>query len=245
MDGFCDRHRRDVIAYPAKLSRLYQSLEMTILPNMAKKEYKPRLGFDIRVKPPSRSKTKPPAWAKPEDKTCEMDGCDEQAACSLPKSPREPRQRLWFCLAHARAHNKNWNYFDGLSDQEAKAAREANLYGGRPTWSMGKNDRARAAGANAGPADMIDAHGVLGPEAKTKAAARGHHRDGKQLTKLQVNAFDTMALPYTAPSSEIRRRYTELVRRFHPDSNDGDRSAEEQLNEVVKAHTIMKKARFL
>ena len=214
---------------------------------MAKKDYKPRLGFDIRVKPPSKSKTKPPAWSKPEDKTCEKEGCDEQAACSLPKSPREPRTRIWYCLAHAREHNKGWNYFEGMSEGEAKAAREANLYGDRPTWSMGKNDRARAAaGAGAqGSGDMADAFGVLGKEAKTKAAERGHYREGKRLTKLQVNAFDTLALPYTAPAMEIRKRYAELVRRFHPDSNQGDRSAEEQLTEVVKSHTILKKARFL
>jgi len=212
---------------------------------MAQKEYKPRLGFDIRVKPPSKSKTKPPAWAKPEDKECEVDDCNEQAACSLPKSPREPKTRIWYCLAHARDHNKNWNYFDGLSDAEAKAEQEANRYGGRPTWSMGKNDRARAAANARGAADMDDAHGMFKEQAKTQTDTRGHYRNGKRLTKLQVNAFETLALPVNAPSADIRRRYAELVRRFHPDSNGGDRSAEEQLNDVVKAHTILKRGRFL
>lgn len=211
---------------------------------MAKKEYKPRLGFDIRAKPPV-GKQKPPAWAEPSDRTCEKKGCEEKAACSLPKSPREPRNRIWFCLAHAREHNKGWNYFDGMSDAEAKAARDSNIYGGRPTWSMGKNDRARAASQATGPADMTDAFGLLGEEAKTQTEVPGHYRDSKRLTKLQVGAFDTLALPYTAPALEIRRRYAELVRRFHPDSNDGDRGAEEQLNEVVKSHSILKKARFL
>ena len=110
---------------------------------------------------------------------------------------------------------------------------------------MGKNDRARAAGKATGPADMKDAFGVFGKEAKIQSETHGQYREGKRLTKLQVNAFDTLALPYTAPALEIRRRYAELVRRFHPDSNDGDRGAEEQLNEVVKSHTILKKARFL
>lgn len=212
---------------------------------MAKEEYKPRLGFDIRVKPPSKAKAKPPAWAEPVDKVCEMEGCEEPAACSLAKSPREPRKRVWYCLAHAREHNKNWNYFDGMTPEEAKAARDANIYGDRPTWSMGKNDRARAAANARGPADMADAFGVFGKEAQAQADARGHYREGKRLTKLQVNAFETLALPFNAPSAEIRRRYAELVRRFHPDSNGGDRSAEQQLTEVVKAHTILKKARFL
>ncbi len=212
---------------------------------MAKQEYKPRLGFDIRVKPPAKGKQKPPAWADPGERACEKDGCKEQAACSLPKSPREPRKRAWFCLEHARAHNKNWNYFEGMSEAEAKAAREANIYGDRPTWSMGKNDRARAAANARGPADMADAFGVFGKEARAQADVRGHYRGGKRLTKLQVKAFETLALPFNAPQAEIRRRYAELVRRFHPDANDGDRGAEAQLTEVVKAHTILKKGRFL
>jgi DnaJ domain len=211
---------------------------------MPKKDYKPRLGFDIRVKPPTRG-GKPPAWSKPEDRDCEWKDCDNQAACSLPKSPREPRKLVWYCLAHAREHNKSWNYFDGLSDAEAKAAREANQYGGRPTWSMGKNDRARASLNKTGSADMADAFGVLDKEAASQSKMRGQYRDGKLLTKLQAKAFDTMALPYGATSGNIRKRYAELVRRFHPDANGGDRSAEQQLSEVVKAHTIMKKAKFV
>ena len=145
---------------------------------MAKKEYKPRLGFDIRVKPPT-GKQKPPAWAEPSDRACEKEGCEEQAACSLPKSPRTPRSRVWYCLVHAREHNKSWNYFEGMSEGEAKAAREANIYGDRPTWSMGKNDRARAATQKTGPADMEDAFGVFGKEAKTQTETRGHYREGK------------------------------------------------------------------
>jgi len=214
---------------------------------MTRKEYKPRLGYDIRVKPPQDKDSKPPNWAKsnPAEQVCAASDCDKQAACALPKSPRQPRERIWLCLAHARQHNKSWNYFDGLSDAEAKAEQEANRYGGRPTWSMGKNDRARAAMGSPGPADAEDAFGVFSVQAKRQVDARGHFRKGVKLTKLQVKAFETMALPFNAPSTAIRKRYAELVRRFHPDANEGDRSAETQLGEVVKAHTIMKKAGFV
>lgn len=214
---------------------------------MSKDNYKPRLGFDIRVKPPGKAaaKKKTAVWADPGERLCQFEGCEEQAACSLPKSPRTPRERIWYCLAHARDHNKNWNYFEGMSEMEAKAAREANLYGDRPTWSMGKNDRARAAANARGPADMDDAHGVFTEDAKVRTQARGFYRNGKRLTKLQEKAYETLALPHTAAAVEIRRRYAELVRRFHPDSNGGDRGAEAQLAEVVKAHTILKKAGHL
>lgn len=211
---------------------------------MPRDDYKPRLGFDIRVKPPGRA-PKAAAWAEPKDAPCSAPGCAEKAACSLPKSPREPRERIWLCLDHARDHNRSWNYFDGLSDDEAKKVREASQYGDRPTWSMGRNERARAAAKARGPADLEDSFGMFGREAAVQTETRGHFRGGKRLTRLQIGAFETLALPFEAPASDIRRRYAELLRRFHPDANGGDRSAEQQLQDVVKAHQILKKAQFL
>jgi len=64
------------------------------------------------------------------------------------------------------------------------------------------------------------------------------------LTKLQTQAFVTLGLQPTAKGPDIRRRYAELLRQYHPDANGGDRSAEAQLTAVVKAHQILKKARI-
>jgi curved DNA-binding protein CbpA len=41
---------------------------------------------------------------------------------------------------------------------------------------------------------------------------------------------------------EVRRRYSELVRRFHPDRNGGDRSHEAQLSEVLSAWQTLRGA---
>lgn len=54
---------------------------------------------------------------------CDRDGCDEPGDRPAPKSPNSP-ERWYFCEAHAAEYNKNWNYFEGLSAEEA-AAREA------------------------------------------------------------------------------------------------------------------------
>jgi curved DNA-binding protein CbpA len=41
----------------------------------------------------------------------------------------------------------------------------------------------------------------------------------------------------------VRKRYSELVRRFHPDRNGGDRSHERQLAQVIAAWQSLRKAR--
>jgi hypothetical protein len=54
---------------------------------------------------------------------CDRHGCDQPGDRPAPKSPNS-RERWYFCEAHAAEYNRNWNYFEGLSAEEA-AAREA------------------------------------------------------------------------------------------------------------------------
>lgn len=210
---------------------------------MTEEQYKPRLGFDIRVKPPSARGRRKQAWREEEQKRpCEREDCAEKATVRVAKSPRDPSERIWLCARHAAEHNRSWNYFDGLSAEEAQKARLSSTYGDRPTWEMGKNERAAAAAKARGQADFEDPLGALGEDGAPARADAGSYREGRKLPRLQVKAFETLDLKVTAPSGDIRRRYAELVRRYHPDSNGGDRSAEAQLQEVVKAHQILKKA---
>jgi len=205
--------------------------------------YRPRHGFDIRVKPPGERK-EPPAWARNHTRKCDQEGCEEKAVVRAAKSPRETAVKIWLCAEHARAHNAKWNFFDGLSESEAEAARLANIYGDRPTWAMGKNERARTAAKARGPADLRDSFGLFAEAVKSSPSAQNSLRDGRPVSKLQKKAFETLDLTVSAPASDIRKQYAEMLRRFHPDANGGDRGAEAQLQEVVKAHQILKKAGF-
>ena len=53
---------------------------------------------------------------------CDRDGCDEPGDRPAPKAPNS-RERWYFCEAHAAEYNKNWNYFAGLTAEEAARAR--------------------------------------------------------------------------------------------------------------------------
>jgi hypothetical protein len=54
---------------------------------------------------------------------CDRHGCDQPGNCPAPKSPNSP-ERWYFCQEHAGEYNRGWNYFEGLSAEEA-AEREA------------------------------------------------------------------------------------------------------------------------
>ena len=45
-----------------------------------------------------------------------------------------------------------------------------------------------------------------------------------------------------ADRPQLRRRYSELVRRYHPDRNGGDRTHEDRLQRVVEAYQLLRRA---
>ncbi|BAV65900.1 J domain-containing protein [Sphingobium cloacae] len=53
---------------------------------------------------------------------CDRHGCDRPGDCPAPKSPNS-RERWYFCADHAGEYNRNWDYFQGL-DQEERERRE-------------------------------------------------------------------------------------------------------------------------
>jgi hypothetical protein len=63
------------------------------------------------------------ARAAQQVRLCDRDGCDNPGDRPAPKSPNSP-ERWYFCESHAAEYNRNWNYFEGLSAEDA-AAREA------------------------------------------------------------------------------------------------------------------------
>jgi DnaJ-domain-containing protein 1 len=194
---------------------------------MAKARTSP-LGLDIRIKPDGK-----PAPA-PKLRPCGIDGCREEGAYRVPKSRENLSAYLLLCLAHAREHNEKWDYFAGMSEAEIEHFRTEAVVGHRPTWPLGK----RAAGFSFGRTGtrVEDGYAVFA-EDDTGTAPR---RPVRILSQLQRQAFDVLNLESSATLNEIKARYKELVKRFHPDANGGDRGAEERLKQVIKAYGVLR-----
>ena len=49
---------------------------------------------------------------------CDRHGCERPGRHPAPKAPNQP-DRWYFCEQHAAEYNRKWNYFEGLSADEA------------------------------------------------------------------------------------------------------------------------------
>ena len=194
---------------------------------MGEAGYRPRFGKDIRIKPDV------PASARAA-RRCAADGCEGEGNYRVPKSRNRLDEHIWFCLEHARAHNEAWNYFSGMSDEEIRAFQTEAVIGHRPTWPLGK----RAAHPKNGQAfhHIHDVHHVFGEDGEET----GPRRPVRPITRPVAIALEVLDLDARATLHEIKARYKELVKRFHPDANGGDRGAEERLKKVIQAYGVLR-----
>jgi len=157
-----------------------------------------------------------------------------------------PGDYRWFCLDHVRAFNAGYDYFAGLGPEEIAAAQHP-LAG----WDSENRAFRPDAGIDKAPrwADYADPLEAIARRAQARAGEMagemkgrsGQHR-APRMTPDERRALGTLGLSPDANRHQLRARYSELVRRYHPDRNGGDRSHEARLQAVVEAYQLLRRA---
>ena len=169
---------------------------------------------------------------------CAHPGCREPGEFRAPGAERAsfdgPGQWRWLCLDHVREFNDRYNWFNGMSAEEISAAQHP--YGGweRETRAFG------TVGQSPPPkwADFADPLDAIG--ARFKAAQITQRKDGRPLSPSDRKHLAALDLDIDVDRRGLRMRYTELLRRYHPDHNGGDRGHEKALRAVIDAYTALK-----
>ena len=198
-------------------------------------------GFDMSVK--SAKKKNPrgrrgmTGASETSTRACEHPGCEEPGAYRAPRAPDVLDEFKWFCKDHVREYNLKWNFFDGKTEAEMNAQDSADKVWERKTKEW--RDPEAKAWARLG---IEDPHQVLGNNA-TRNPGRKKAGGGRKLPPTERKAIEILEAEDTMTKAEIRKAYKKLIKVLHPDMNGGDRSQEEQLQEVVWAWDQIKDSR--
>jgi hypothetical protein len=171
---------------------------------------------------------------------CANPGCREPGEFKAPLAPPSfdgPGTWQWLCLDHVREHNMRYNYFKGMTTEEIEAAQSPIAGWERPsrtTLHTGA-DPAPAWSDFADPLDAIagrfGARRRAGPTAPTRFSGA------------ETQALGVLGLGSDVELPVVRARYSQLVRKYHPDRNGGDRRHEVRLRAVIDAWQTLKVAR--
>jgi hypothetical protein len=190
----------------------------------------------IRIKPTADA----PRGAEP---ACDHKGCSEPGSFRAPKGRSAEGQYWHFCKTHVTEYNKSYNYFTGMTDDAVMAFQKDASIGHRPTWSMGVNGSRPRGGGDPTHADFdhADPLGIL------RSAGFEHRRRAPEPQRPKrpapvLRALETLDLDENADAAAIKAQYKVLVKRFHPDAHGGDRSFEDRLRDIIRAHDTLKAA---
>lgn len=193
----------------------------------------PPFDFDLRVSADKKRKAagRRGAASEPTGRGCDYPGCTGPGRFRAPKSPDLLEEFFWFCKDHIREYNLKWNFFHGTTDEEFQKQIDRDRVWGRETKPFSRRDDGNA-WARMGVKDPMDLLGERATQNRGPQVAGGATR---RLPPTERRALEILDAQDTLTKAQIRRAYKALIKVLHPDMNGGDRSHEEQLQEVVWA----------
>ena len=201
--------------------------------------------FDsIRIQPRGRKKKIEEERAANE---CQWEGCSKPGGYKAPAGRGREGQYMNFCIEHVREYNKNFNYFNGLSDDEVtKFQKESAQTGERPTWKMGtrKPEDVDPAKLRATPAWQRNVRSRHTADGKRVPGAAPGGTPVRKLKRLEVKALSDLGLKANATPEDVRTQYKALVKKYHPDANGGDRSSEERFRQIIQSYKQLRAAKL-
>lgn len=180
---------------------------------------------------------------------CDSPGCTEHGKFRAPRSRDDLNNYYWFCMDHVRAYNAGWNFYAGLNPAEIERQIRSDTTWWRPTWPLGAQSGRRRAGRINDP--MVD-FGMFAHEDWDHERTRPDYANGVNGAKQNGNgwrprpgseeaeALTLLDLYAPVTRDDVKIRYKELVKKYHPDANGGNRDAEERLKLINRAYSILR-----
>ncbi len=179
----------------------------------------------------------------PKARQCDFPGCTEEGLHRAPKSRDQINDYYWFCLSHVQAYNQSWDYFQGMDSNRIEEEMRRAATWERPTWRMGDKggfsaDKVRQKVWE----EMAQGERASFRPGEEDAEERKDRLNGGHRGAAEMEALAVLDLALPVNWDDIKRRYKELVRKHHPDHNQGDPKAEERLKVVNQAYQILRDA---
>jgi len=161
---------------------------------------------------------------------CEWENCEESGKHKAPLERDNIKKYRWLCLDHIKLFNKNWNYFDGMSQDKIEDFIKSDVTWHRPTQRFGSSDNFF----------NILWNNALSDKFKIFKNENFFAAENKKLSEKDKDAFQIMELNLTADWKAIQSKFKTLVKKFHPDRNSGNKKFEDKLKKITLAYSHLK-----
>ena len=161
---------------------------------------------------------------------CDWGKCTEIGFYKAPIEKDNSKKFKLLCLEHIKAFNKSWNYFADMKEEEIENFIKSDLTWHKPTKSFGSSENFfRILWVNA----LEDKPGIL------KDSILKNFKKSKFSDK-DRDALKILGLKNDTNWSDIQKRFKILVKKYHPDKNQGSREYEDILKKITLAYSQLR-----
>ena len=161
---------------------------------------------------------------------CDWENCDQIGSYRAPLEKDNSKKYRLLCLDHIKIFNKKWNYFSDMTNQEVEYFVKSDLTWHKATKSFSSSDNFF----------NILWNNALEDKLNIFKSENFNEYKRSQLSDTDRDAFDAMELKYDAKWEEIQKQFKTLVKKYHPDKNQGSRKFEEKLKKITLAYSQLK-----
>jgi len=162
---------------------------------------------------------------------CEWHNCNESGEFKAPLERDNSKNFRWLCEEHIKLFNKNWDYFDGMCQDEIEDFLKSDLTWHRPTQQFGSSDNFF---------NILWSNALNDNFNFFKSKENINKLNSKKLSEKDKDAFKIMGLDLNTDWENIRKKFKILVKKFHPDKNSGNKEFEDKLKKITLAYSRIK-----
>ena len=162
---------------------------------------------------------------------CDWNNCKEIGEYRAPVEKDNSKKYRLLCLDHVKEFNKNWNYFSGMNDDQVMDFLKSDMTWHKPTQSFSSSDNFFKVLWNNTLRDELD---------KDRLKSEYNHMSKFKFNHNDIKAFGILGVSVGLKWQKIQEKFKLLVKKFHPDINDGNKKYEEKLKLITLAYTQLK-----
>ena len=163
---------------------------------------------------------------------CDWLNCTQIGHFKAPIEKDNSKKYRWLCENHIKQFNKEWNYFEGMSQTDIEFFLKSDTTWHRPTQNFSSPDNFFNILWNNALNDKFNIFNEKNTNSKN---------NGKQiLTKKDEEAYKIMDLNVDSSWPIIQKQFKTLVKKFHPDMNSGNKKYEDKLKTITLAYSHLK-----
>ena len=161
---------------------------------------------------------------------CEWDKCKKVGEYKAPAERDNSKNYKLYCLEHIKIFNKNWNYFSEMSDDQIEYFIKSDLVWHKPTKKFGSSENFfKILWGNA----LEDNLNIF-----ENPSFKNFKRD--KISEKDRHALEILGLNTGSKWSDIQKKFKTLVKKYHPDKNQGSKKYEDVLKKITLAYSQLK-----